>query len=93
MTLRTYMLMCAVLMYVGITAFRVSVSAGLDHDENQFITSAFLVAEQGLHPYQDFPNPHEYLTLHPKGEIRWAADPCTDQWHWHYQGLETVSGS
>ena len=31
-----------------------SLTGNLDRDENQFLASAFLIAESGLHPYRDF---------------------------------------
>lgn len=43
-----------VLFYAAITSISFSVSGGLDHDEHQFMASAFMVAKYGLHPYQDF---------------------------------------
>lgn len=35
-----------------------AVTAPLDHDEHQFMASAYLVATRGLQPYQDFPYFH-----------------------------------
>ncbi len=52
----------AILAYSVIVSIGYAVSSGAwgpyIHDENQFMASAFLVAQYGLHPYHDFPYFH-----------------------------------
>jgi len=43
-----------ILAYFVVVALWYAVSAPLDHDEHQFMASAFLVARYGRQPYQDF---------------------------------------
>jgi Dolichyl-phosphate-mannose-protein mannosyltransferase len=44
----------AILIYLAVFSTWYAVSGPLDHDEHQFMASAFLVAQYGRHPYQDF---------------------------------------
>jgi hypothetical protein len=44
----------ALLAYSAIVCIWYSVSGRFDHDEHQFMASAFMVAQYGSHPYQDF---------------------------------------
>ena len=44
----------AILAYSVIVSIWYPVSGPIDHDEHQFMASAFMVAQYGLHPYQDF---------------------------------------
>ncbi|HEY2990447.1 MAG TPA: glycosyltransferase family 39 protein [Candidatus Binatia bacterium] len=48
----------ALFAYIAAVALASSVLTGLDHDEHQFMASAYLAAEHNLHPYQDFPYFH-----------------------------------
>jgi hypothetical protein len=43
-----------VVIYLVIVSAWYPLSSPLNHDEHQFMASAFLVAQYGLHPYQDF---------------------------------------
>ena len=47
-------LAAALIVYLAIACIWYAVSGRIDHDENQFTASAFLIAQYGLHPYQDF---------------------------------------
>ena len=40
--------------YAATISLVYSLAGKLNHDEHQFMASAFMVAQQGLHPYQDF---------------------------------------
>ncbi len=44
----------AVLVYALVASVWDAVSGPLDHDEHQFMASAFMVARYGFHPYRDF---------------------------------------
>ena len=44
----------AILAYLVIVSIWYSVSGPFNHDEHQFMASAFMVAQYGSHPYQDF---------------------------------------
>ena len=54
MRLTNTVITIAVLTYAAIVSLLWCVSGHLDHDEHQFMASAFMVAQYGLHPYQDF---------------------------------------
>jgi len=43
-----------VMLYAAIVSLSYCLSGYLDHDEHQFMASAFMVAQYGLHPYKDF---------------------------------------
>ena len=51
-------LTAVIVAYLLIVSLWFAVSHSLNHDEHQFMASAFLVAQYGLHPYQDFPYFH-----------------------------------
>jgi 4-amino-4-deoxy-L-arabinose transferase-like glycosyltransferase len=55
---RHFLVTAAAFAYIAAAALSSSLSTGLDHDEHQFMASAYLVAEHNLHPYQDFPYFH-----------------------------------
>jgi hypothetical protein len=44
--------------YIAFSVFLFCLLSPIDHDEHQFMASAFMVAERGLHPYCDFPYFH-----------------------------------
>jgi len=44
--------------YVLAAVLLIAVTSPLNHDEHQFMASAYLVATQGIQPYQDFPYFH-----------------------------------
>ena len=44
----------AVMIYAAIVSLLWCVSGHLNRDEHQFMASAFMIAQYGLHPYQDF---------------------------------------
>src|SRR5947209_5849539 len=49
---------------VGLLQFAHAMQLPLDHDENQFVASGWLIAHAGLLPYRDFPYFHlPYLSL------------------------------
>jgi len=52
--LRIYLLLASALLYVSATALYHALSTDLIRDEHQFLAGAYLIAEQGLRPYQDF---------------------------------------
>ncbi|HEX9676751.1 MAG TPA: hypothetical protein VGA07_12315 [Anaerolineales bacterium] len=54
MRLRIYLLLASALLYVTATALYHALSSDLTRDEHQFMAGAYLIAEQGLRPYQDF---------------------------------------
>lgn len=41
-------------MYAAVVSIYWCITGGLNHDEHQFLASAFMVMQYGLHPYQDF---------------------------------------
>ncbi|MGH7767106.1 MAG: glycosyltransferase family 39 protein, partial [Candidatus Binatia bacterium] len=55
---RHFFVTAAAFVYIAAAVLSSSLSTGLDHDEHQFMASAYLVAEHNLHPYQDFPYFH-----------------------------------
>lgn len=56
--MRVYLVTGIVFVYAVGAIFLIALTGALDHDEHQFMTSAYLVAMQGLQPYQDFPYFH-----------------------------------
>jgi len=53
-TFLTTALVTVGVLYVLAALLYMSVTPALNHDEHQFMASAYLVATQGLHPYRDF---------------------------------------
>jgi len=43
-----------IMLYAAVVSLSYCLSGDLNHDEHQFMASAFMVAQYGLHPYQDF---------------------------------------
>jgi 4-amino-4-deoxy-L-arabinose transferase-like glycosyltransferase len=56
--LRIYLLLAATMLYVSATALYHALSTELIRDEHQFLAGAYLIGEQGLRPYRDFPYFH-----------------------------------
>ena len=54
MRITSKVLPITVVLYAAIVSFLYCMTAPLDHDEHQFMSSAFMVSQHGLHPYRDF---------------------------------------
>jgi len=74
--MRILKLAAQVVFYLAILALLVSssVSAGISHDENQFIAPGQLLAYHGLFPYVDYPYTHMPYGAAPYAVSAWASD-------------------